>query len=180
MAATITYVIVGIGVVTAASIYFFFMPKPSAQPAAGEKVSAPVPKKPNQNVLLDGSEEMGDADVLANKAFRYMEKGSYTDAAKLLEFSLNIYKEKGQQDFMVADKYLSLGKCYGNLKEYGKAIGSYKAAMDIYKKHPADIGIPPRRDCLLSLAKVLRDLGQEKEAREREEEAKNLESAANM
>ncbi len=176
MAATVAYMMVALAVAGAAVYFFFLMPKPAAQVAD----SAPVEKKPtgpNTNLLLDGSMELEDVNSFRTRAAQYMEKGKYTEAAGVIEAAITMLKEKGRKDFILAELYKMLGKCYRETKNYKRAIECYKDAMGIYQERTAqnpDLGIPMRKECMLLQAEILKDLNQHDEAKKMEDEANDL------
>ena len=177
MVATAAYVIVGIGVIGAVVAIYILTNKPA--PAAPPKapVAATRTNEPSQSIVLDNSDQMQDANELDQKANHYIQKQNWTEAAMMLETSVSMYKRKGGSELMLAPKYVSLGDCYYNVKDYHKSLNAFRDAMAIYKQHPPDLCIPQRKEALLGQARALRALQLDAQAKQLEDEAANLETA---
>lgn len=173
MVASALYVIVGIGVVGAIVGIYVLTSKPVPQtPAAPTQKARPT--GPSQSIVIDNSDQMLDANELDQKANHYVMTQNWADAADLLETSVNMYKRKGKSDLMLAPKYVTLGECYYNMKDFHKSLTAYKDAMAIYNQHPPDLCIPQRKESLIGQAKALRGLKLDTQADQLENEAKNL------
>lgn len=180
MVATLVAIGVGVGVAGVATWYLFFQEKPKAvakdDVSESESSSKTGPKKKSYNILLDGSEEMQDAQDTDRKVVRYMNEGKYESAIPLLEFSIQEYRAKGNRQIFVAEHEHKLANCYANKKEpdFNQAFNHFKAAIAVFDQLPGGAGGPQYQQCLLDYAKVLRQFGQADQAEELEKKARSF------
>jgi serine/threonine protein kinase len=173
MVATAAYVIVGIGVIGAIIAIYLLTNKPTPAPPQ-KPATAERPSGPSQSIVLDNSDQMQDANELDQKANHYMVKQNWPEAAMMLETSVSMYKRKGGSGLMLAPKYVSLGDCYYNMKDFHKSLKAFKDAMAIYNEHPPDLCIPQRKESLLGQARALKGLQLDTQAKQLEDEANSL------
>jgi len=172
MVATAAYAIVGILVLGAIVAIFILTNKPTPK-APDKPAQAERPKGPSESIVMDNSAQSQDVSELDGKANSYMQSGNWADAVDMLDTSISMSKRKNQSEFMLAPKLVNLGVCYYNMKEYNKSLKAYQDAMAIYKKSPADMWGPQRKESLLGQAKAMKELGLGPAAQQLEDEAKN-------
>ena len=180
MVATLVAIGVGVGVAGVATWYLFFQEKPKVvakdDTSESESASKTGPKKKSYNILLDGSEEMQDAQDTDRKVVRYMNEGKYESAIPLLEFSIQEYRAQGNRQIFVAEHEHKLANCYANKKEpdFNQAFNHFKASIAVFDKLPGGAGGPQYQQCLRDYAKVLRQFGQADQADELEKKANSF------
>ena len=173
MIGTLVAIGLGVGVAGVATWYLFFQEKPQVVAEENEEPTLRKPKGKSINPLVDGSEEMEDAQDTDKKVYRYMKEGKYSNAIPLLEFSIKQYKEKGNLGILVARNLHNLALCYARKKEpdYNQAFTHFKESIAVYDKLPGGAGGPFYQQCLRDYAQALRKFGQEDQARELEKKA---------
>ena len=175
MIVTLVCISVGVGVAAVATYFLFFQEKPDLKKElASSSTNAPKKKKGKSiNILVDGSDELKDAQNIDNTVVRYINEGKFEDAIPLLEFSIKQYKAKGNRQIFVADHLHKLANCFANKKEpdFNQAFNHYKEAIAIFDKLPGGAGGPQYQQCLRDYAKVLRKFGQDDQAKELEKKA---------
>lgn len=95
--------------------------------------------------LIGDSQKRGDALGLLNQEMAYyeMEQGSYTDAVKYIEFSLDSFGKDNvrDNDRAVAASYQILGEVYFKLRDYPVSENYYRKAESLLKEKCCILGL---------------------------------------